>query len=180
MARHYDDYTSRGVSIAAIVIDPPEQNAAMVEKLALPFPVLADPDGSGLIKPMGVWSDEGQMARPAIVVLRPDGAEVYRYVGVDFMDRPNDDDTLVALDGLGLTALDDSPAPLPNLAPQPSGRAINLHDLGPYMRGVRFAVRALAERARDPFDRGEAERTATMAERFLAALGATQRLTGRR
>ena len=179
MARHYQEYRSRGASIAAIVVDQLEQNAAMVEKLVLPFPVLADPNGALTIKPMGVWNEEGGLAQPAIVVLQPDGQEVYRYVGVDFADRPNDDDLLAALDGLGLPALDDATSPLPTLPPRPSGRAIDLHDLGPYMRGVRFAAMALAERARDPFDRGEAERTASMAERFLAALGATQRLAER-
>jgi hypothetical protein len=179
MARHYQEYRSRGASIAAIVVDQPEQNAAMVEKLVLPFPVLADPDGALAIRPMGVWNEESKLAQPAMVVLKPDGQEVYRYVGVDFADRPNDDDVLAALDGLGLPALDGATPPLPTLPPRPSERAIDVHDLGPYMRGVRFAAMALAERARDPFDRGEAERTATMAERFLAALGETQRLAGR-
>lgn len=180
MARHYEEYLSHGATIAAIVIDSPEQNAAMVEKLLLPFPVLSDPDGAAAIKPMGVWNDEGKLATPAIVVLRPDGEEVYRYVGIDFADRPNDDDVLAVLGDLGLASVDSATPTVPTVAAQPSARSISLHDLGPYMRGVRFAVTALAERARDPFDRSEAERTAMMAERFLAAHGATQRLTATR
>ncbi len=88
MARGYGEYARRGATVAAVVIDPPGQNAAMAEKLALPFPVLADPGGEGAIKPLGVWDEAGNMAKPAIVVVGPDGREAYRYVGVDFMDRP--------------------------------------------------------------------------------------------
>ncbi len=64
--------------------------------------------------------------------------------------------------------------------PRPGGRATKLEDLAVYMRGVRFASRALADRARDPFDRAEAERTSKMAERFVAAQGATLRATAGR
>ncbi len=102
MAREYEQYTRRGATIAAIVIDTPEQNAAMVAKLALPFPILSDPDGERAIKPLGVWDADGKMATPATIVLASDGREVYRYVGVDVKDRPNDDEILEALTSLGL------------------------------------------------------------------------------
>ncbi len=55
MARSYGEYLRRGATIAAVAIDAPGQNAAMVATLALPFPVLSDPAGEGLIQPMGVW-----------------------------------------------------------------------------------------------------------------------------
>lgn len=180
MARHYEDYTRRGATIAAIVVDTPAQNAAMVAKLALPFPVLADPGGAAAIRPYGVWDDARPIARPAIVILAPNGREVYRYAGADFMDRPGDDDLFAALERLRLPPAP-SPAggaPLAHLAPAPGPRALKLPDLGVYMRGVRFAMEAMAGRARDPFDRAEAERTATMAARFIAAQGATMRVTG--
>jgi len=176
MAREYDQYTRRGATIAAIVIDTPEQNAAMVEKLALPFPILADPDGEGAIKPLGVWDAEGKMATPAIVVLAPDGHEVYRYVGVDFMDRPNDDAILDTLSSLGLPATETPTATIAHLDPKPGPRATKLDDLAVYMRGVRFAAMALADRARDPVDKAEAKRTSRMAERYVAAQGARLRL----
>jgi len=180
MAREYGDYLRRGATIAAVVIDTSEQNAAMVEKLALPFPILADPGGERAIKPAGVWDDKGKMARPAIVVLAPDGREVYRYVGVDFMDRPGDDEVLVALDGLEQPPVDAPLNPVPHRSPVAGPRAMKLPDLGVYMRGVRFAMQAMAVRSRDAFDREEAERTAKIAERYLAAQGATLRLTAGR
>lgn len=177
MAREYSDYLRRGATIAAVTIDPPEQNAAMVEKLALPFPVLADLGGAQVMMGAGVWDDEGKMAKPAIVVLAPDGHEVYRYVGVDFMDRPGDEEVLAALDGLGLPPIDASLEPVPHVPPAPGPRAVVLSDLGAYMRGVRFAMGAMAARSRDAWDRAEAERTGRMAERYIAAQGATRRVT---
>jgi len=176
MAREYDAYTRRGATIAAIVIDAPEQNAGMVEKLALPFPILSDPDGEGAIKPCDFWDEAGQMATPAIIVLAPDGHEVYRYAGVDFMDRPNDDEILDALSSLGLPATETPAGTIAHLDPRPGSRATKLDNLAVYMRGVRFASMALAGRARDPVDKAEAERTSRMAERYIAAQGATLRL----
>lgn len=180
MAREYAAYLERGATIAAIVIDSPEQNAAMVEKLVLPFPILSDPDGEGAIKPFDLWDADGAMAKPAIVVVTPDGQEAYRYDGVDFMDRPNDDEVLAALDGLGLPPLEAPVGPLSHLSPHPGPRAMKLGDLGVYMRGVRSAMKAMTARARDPFDRAEAERTSKMAERYMAAQGATLRVTAAR
>ena len=177
MARSYDDYLRRGATIAAVVIDSPEQNAAMVAKLALPYPILSDPDGTGVIQPYDVWDAKGSMSRPAIVVLAPDGREIFRTVGVDFMDRPHEDEVLAALDTLGLAPLDHPVATAEHLAPGPGPRAMPLSDLGVYLRGVRFATGGLAGRARDPFDRAEAERTSAMAERYIAAQAATRRLT---
>ena len=180
MARAYGDYLQRGATVAAVVVDPSEQNAAMVAKLALPFPVLSDPDGAGASKPFDVWDEGGAMARPALIVLAPDGQEVFRYVGSDFMDRPGDDEVLQTLDGLALPPLAEAPGRVPHLPPTPGRRATKLADLGVYMRGVRFAMQAMAGRARDPWDRTEAERTARMAERYIAAKGATMRAVERR
>ena len=59
----------------------------MAEKLILPFPLLADPEGE-VIRRYGVWDEEGKIARPAIFVLDRDGIVRYAYVGEDFADRP--------------------------------------------------------------------------------------------
>jgi hypothetical protein len=92
------------------------------------------------------------------------------------MDWPNDDDVLTALDGLRLVLLDHPIATVPHLLPAPGPRALPLPDLAIYMRGVRSSSQALARRARDPFDRTEAERTTRMAERSIAAQRATRLL----
>ncbi len=72
----------------------------MVRKLSLPFPLLSDPDGA-VIREYGVWHEERQMARPAIVVVNAVGRVAYRYVGQDFADRPGDDEVFRALEEAG-------------------------------------------------------------------------------
>jgi peroxiredoxin len=87
------------VSLVAISVDPVENNRAMVEKLLLPFPVLSDPDG-GVVKEWGVWTDaEGGIARPSIFAIRKGGAIALKYVGVDYADRPTDDELFASLRG---------------------------------------------------------------------------------
>ncbi len=177
MARDYREYSRRGATAAAVVVDAPGQNAAMAEKLALPFPILSDPDGERAIKPFGVWDEAGAMAKPAIVLLAPDGGEAYRYVGTDFMDRPDDGDVLEALVNLDLPPVEPASGVVSTRSPTPGPRATKLAELAIYLRGVRFAMTAMAGRARDPFDRAEAERTATMADRYMAAVAATRRVS---
>ena len=62
-----------GARVFAISVDPPGRNAAMVEKLSLPFPYLSDPDRSQAIIPYGVADekDERKIARPSIVLVTP-------------------------------------------------------------------------------------------------------------
>jgi len=131
----------------------------------------------GAIKPFGAWDEARPMARPAIVALSSTGDEVYRYVGVDFMDRPPDDEILAALDALALSPFPAVTDVFPHMAPEPGPRTMPLADLGIYLRGVRFSSKALADRAHDPRARHDAERTSAMAEAFLKAHGATLPLT---
>jgi len=74
------------------VVDPVENNAAMVDKLLLPFPILSDPEGR-VIREYGVWSDgEGGIAKPALFLVQPDRSVTFSYVGQDFADRPTDEE----------------------------------------------------------------------------------------
>jgi peroxiredoxin len=82
--------------VYGISVDTPEQNRAMIEKLILPFSLLADPEGA-VIRSYGVWDEEGQIARPAIFVVGHGGIVRYAYVGEDFADRVGDEPVLEAL-----------------------------------------------------------------------------------
>ena len=85
--------------MAGISVDPVANNLAMVDKLLLPFPLLSDPEGR-VIKEWGVWTDgEGGIARPSIFAVRADGHIAWRYVGVDYADRPTDDELFASLRG---------------------------------------------------------------------------------
>ena len=93
----WDRFEAEGVSVAAIVVDPEENNRAMVGKLLLPFPILSDPE-SRVIKEWGVLNAaEHDIARPATFGIRRDGTIFYRYVGVDYTDRPTDEELFAGL-----------------------------------------------------------------------------------
>ncbi len=130
--------------MVGISVDPPERNAAMVGKLALPYPLLADPGGERAIKPFGVWHDGQTFARPAVVVLAPGGGEVLRQVGEDYADRLAEDDLIEAIRAKDLPATS-QPPPAPG-TPQPGPDAVELSWLPWYFRGAKLAVGALAGR----------------------------------
>jgi hypothetical protein len=176
MARSYEEYGCRGARIVAIVTDRPRQNAAMVEKLLLPFPILSDPDGETACKPYGVWDDEEQMALPAIVMLDQCGRDVFRYVGRDFVDRPTDEAILDALGSLSLPPVSVPSEAIATVDPSPGRSAMGINELGAYLSGVRYTSEALAGRARDDYHRHEAERTVAMAKTHILAHQTTRRL----
>ncbi|CAN5733649.1 hypothetical protein BH23CHL5_BH23CHL5_21980 [soil metagenome] len=176
MARHYQRYLDHGAILAGVVIDSPQQNAAMVQKLALPFPILNDPEGTSAIRPFDVWDANGKMSRPATIALAPDGQEVYRYVGIDLVDRPIHEEALQAVSMLGLEPIM-APLVVPN-APEsePGPRAASVAYVESYMRGVRSSTNDLSARMRNEEDREDCARTARMAEIFIAALAETARV----
>ena len=62
----WDRFEAEGVTVVAIVVDPDENNRAMVDKLLLPFPILSDPEGR-VIREWDVLNPaEHDIAKPAI------------------------------------------------------------------------------------------------------------------
>lgn len=170
MAQRHHDITAAGARVVGISVDPPPQNAAMVEKLQLPFPLLSDPDGSGAIKPYDVWHDDASIARPAIVLVRPDGEVAFRHVGGDFADRPTEDDVLAEVRALDLPAIE-QPAPRPGRA-EPGERAVDLGWLPAYLRGAKFAATAVGMRVPEAAE--QVETLKAEYDRYQAALKALQ------
>lgn len=83
--------------MAAIVVDPEENNRAMVEKLLLSFPILSDTE-SRVIREWDLLNPaEHDVARPAVIGIRRDGTISYRYVGEDYTDRPTDEELFAGL-----------------------------------------------------------------------------------
>ncbi len=118
----------------------------MVEKLELPFPIISDPDRAGIIEPMGVADpkDERNLSRPALILLRPDGSEAWRFVSRDFADRLPEDEVLEAATALGL---EPTTQPPPEIGESSPGRfAMTVEALIPYFRGARFAALAMGLR----------------------------------
>jgi len=135
-------------------------NAAMVQKLLLPFPLLSDPNGA-LIQRFGLWNAEERIAVPSIIVVDQAGTIIYRYAGHDFADRPGDAEVLTALARTERGGTYEDGAPQIQVAPDeaqhsvgPDRRAMSLEELLPYYQGAFFSSEALKGRLGD---RGEHE-----------------------
>ncbi len=167
MAQLHPQFTAAGVRIVGISVDSVGQNAAMVDKIGLPFPLLSDPDGSTAIKPYDVWHQDASIARPALVLVASDSTVPLRWVGSDFADRPAELDVLTAVQELDLPATEQEP-PAPG-EPQPGKRAaVDLGWLPAYLRGAKFAATALAMRVPEAAEQADVLKAEY--ERYLEVL----------
>ena len=166
-------------------MDPPENNAQMVGKLLLPFPLLSDPRGD-LIKRYGLWDEEECVARPSIVVVDRSREVRYLYCGSDFADRPGDEEVFAALEGIdgsiervmGNPEIRVSAEEARRDSVRPDKAPRTLDNLIPYYRGVYFTTVALKKRfakwgrsGRDAFR--EVGRYQTMVQGYRKALEQT-------
>jgi hypothetical protein len=152
-------------------VDSPGRNAAMVKRWHLSFPIASDPGGDRILRPLDLWDevDPRQIGIPAVLVISPEGEEVWRHRSRDFADRPDDSDIMRALESLDLPALDPLAGWEPTAEPEENPKVFRTDAFGSYHRGVMFAMGALAQRMKDPADRAEAEATARQASSFLEA-----------
>jgi hypothetical protein len=159
------EFAAAGALVVGVSVDDVGKNAAMTAKLELPFPLLEDPEGEAAVKPFGVWDEQGAIARTAVVVLSPSGAEIFRQVGVDYADRADEEDVLAALPRLEVPPRPVPEGVHPHAEPQPSERAFRREFLFPYFRGVRSGADALVRRGDE-----QAASVLAVAERLLHAL----------
>jgi peroxiredoxin len=152
-AREFEEFEGRGAQIAGISVDPPPNNARMVGKLLLPFPLLSDPEGE-LARLCGLWNAEEDVDMPSVVIVDQSGEVRYLYSGSDFADRPRDEELFAVLDELesGIKRLTDGPefqvgaARARETSVRPDRRAMELEQLTSYYRGVFFTTEILKER----------------------------------
>ena len=158
--------------MVALVVDPEERNVAMADRWHLPFPVLSDPLGERFLKPLDLWNaDEFDgIAVPAILVIGPQGEEIFRICGRDFADRISDEDALSAIEKQGYTTLD-SPPPVwqSQVAPEIYREAFGAEFFVPYFRGNRYGALALSTRVNDPTAFAEIKAHEQMSASFLTA-----------
>lgn len=176
MAQRHGEFLIRGGRVFALSADTAPMNTAIVEKLALPFPVLSDPDRTEAITPLGFADekDPRQISRPGTLIVDPNGEIVFSVTGRDYADRPDEDDLLEALDAL---ALPPTTQTAPELAEaRPGEKAMSYVGLPHYFRGAKFAVLAVRGRYRDLSDEfaDETKRYVQMVERYLEALPAVE------
>jgi len=108
--------------------------------------MLSDPDRTGAISPYGLADekDRRNIARPATVVVTPDGEESFRVVSRDYADRPTEDAVVSGIAALLLPPASQEP---PQLGPaEPGPAAFKFELMVPYFRGARFAANAMGNR----------------------------------
>ena len=172
MANRHGEFLERGARLFPISADTPPMNAALVDKLALPFPILSDPDRSEAIEPLGFADekDPRNIAGCGTVIFAPDGEVVMSELGRDYADRPEEDDLLDRLARLDLAPTTQDPPELGEV--EPGERAMSYEGLPHYFRGAKFAAMALRKRHRAlgrEFT-GDTRAYVRMVERYLEAL----------
>ena len=174
MALRHDEFLSDGARLYGLSADTPPQNAAVMQKLALTFPILSDVDRQAAITPLGFADekDPRQISRAGVVIVDTKGDIVHRSVGRDYADRPDEDELIEALRRLDLgPTSQDRPAVGMIEAGE---KAIPLEGIPHYLRGAKFAALALRGRYRDLSDefRDDAKAYVQMVDRYLEAIEA--------
>ena len=174
MAMRHSEFLERGVRIFGLSADSPGQNAAVMEKLELTFPLLSDEDRQAAITPLGFADekDPRQISRPGLVIIDPEGDIVHREEGRDYADRPDEDELLAVIDSMDLAPTSQD---VPEIGePEPGEKAIPFEGIPHYLRGAKFATLALRARYRSLSDefKDDAKAYAQMVDRYLEAISA--------
>lgn len=166
-----------GAEVIAISIDDEVRQAGMFERWPTPHvQYIADPGGERFLGPLGLIdpNDERGIALPAMLVIAPDGSEVYRYQGRDFADRTTDDDVYAALDALELPAVDAPVGGPVAEVPDDLRRFFAAKNFGPYFMGNKFGALAILGRVSDPEAKAMAKEHQQMADASLEAWSSLQ------
>jgi len=176
LANRHTEFLAAGARVYSVTADEVRQSAAVMEKLALPFPLLSDPSREDAITPLGFADpdDPRLISLPGTVILAPGGEEVWRYTGRDYADRPAEDVLLQVVAGLGLPPTSQEPPAIGEAEASP--KAVTIPALRAYLRGARAAVLALRGRFRELGDdfRANTKGYVQMADRYLEALDAIE------
>lgn len=176
----HEDFLAAGVRLFGVSVDTPGQQAAVVEHLALPFPMLSDPDRSQLIGPLGLRNEKDPrgLAIPALVLFSPgEQDELWRWTSRDYADRMPEQEVVERVQQEGWSA---TTQPAPAIGPtEPGPKAVSLEWLSTYLRGAKFAVGAFGKRHKHHDESIKEDSIAFVEEmdRFIAAV--KQRRDGR-
>lgn len=152
-ARRFEEFEERSAQVAGVSVDPPQNNARMVGKLLLSFPLLSDPRGE-LMKRLGLWDAQDGVAVPSVIVIDRSGEIRYLYTGSDLADRPDEEEVLAALRGIpaGIERITGEPEIMVTAreareeSVRPDKPQITLDELLTYFRGAFSATVVLAGR----------------------------------
>jgi peroxiredoxin len=99
------DITATGTRIVVVSADAVDDNARVVERLGLEFPILSD-SGRTAITAFGVVHEGGglggtDIARPAAFLIEPDGTVVWRNLTSNWRVRLDPEDVIRAVQTVG-------------------------------------------------------------------------------
>lgn len=177
LAADTDRIHGAGGEVIAVSVDDDVRQAGMAGRWPTPMVrYVADPGGETILQPLGLFDPEerGGIALPGMLVIGPDGDEVYRYQGRDFADRTTDDDVMGALEGLGLDPVEPAAWEPTAEVPDDLRGFFRPSDLGAYFRGNKFGALALSMRVTDPESRAMAREHVQMADATLEAWSAVR------
>ncbi len=172
LASQYDRIHQGGAELAAVSVDDDIRQAGMAERWGFTHTTfVSDPDGERYLQPLQLFDPEerGGIALPGMVIVDPDGREVYRYQGRDFADRTNDDDIWATLDRLALAPVEPSPWSSEVEVPDDLRGSFPPADFGAYFRGNMFGAIAIGRRVPDAESRALAKEHREMSKSNLEA-----------
>ena len=170
----HSEFLERGVRLFGLSADTPGQNAAVMEKLHLSFPLLSDENRQAAITPLGFADekDPRQISRAGLVIIDPEGTIVHREEGSDYADRPEEDELLAVIEDLDFERTTQAE---PAIGPvEPGEKAMPLEGIPHYFRGAKFAVLALRGRYRGLSDelKDDTKQYAQRMDRYIEAIRA--------
>ncbi len=172
LASEYDRIHQGGAELAAVSVDDDVRQAGMAERWGFTHTrFVSDPGGEQILQPLDLFDPDERsgIALPGMVIVDPDGTEVYRYQGRDFADRTNDDDIWATLDSLSLPPVDPGPW-VPELdVPDDLRGYFRPVDFGAYFRGNMFGAVAIGGRLDDKASRAIAREHREMSKSNLEA-----------
>ena len=180
MADRQNEFLDRGARVYGLSADSPLQNSAVMDKIAIPFPILSDFERDKAIIPLG-FEDEGDprhISRPGVAIISSAGEIVHRFVGRDYADRPIEDELLVELEALNLDPVTQEVAQPGEI--EHGEKAFPAEGLKYYFSGAKFANLALRRRYRHISDefKDDTKAYVAMIDRYLAALSAARARKG--
>lgn len=172
-----DRIHAAGGEVIAISVDGDERQAAMFRRWPTPnVRYVSDPGGDTYLRALDLFDpdERGGIARPALLVLDPDGNEVFGYRGRDFADRTHDEDVFTALEALLLDPIDaPDGGPVAEVDVDQRG-AFQPATMIPYFKGNRFGAVAIGLRAEGDEARSLAREHRLMCDATLDAWDAVK------
>ncbi len=180
LASQYDRIHQLGAELAAVSVDDDVRQAGMAQRWGFTHTTfVSDPGGQRYLQPLALYDPEDRdgIALPGMVIVDPDGREVYRYQGRDFADRTNDDDIWATLDTLALPAVDPAAWSSGVEVPDDLRGYFRPVDFAAYFRGNMFGAVAIGGRLDDKASRAIAREHREMSRSNLEAWESWQRNT---